>query len=191
MRRPRAADRPDGMAIHLRRCLVASGGLLMAALMSSGCASPGSIAGPTAFPRAPVTSPPPGPAIDVPTAVVAAILDTAQSMLGVPYRLGGEDPAGFDCSGLVRYALGQHQVDVPRTVTEQFALGRPVAPDGLRPGDLVFFSTIGPGATHVGIVLEPAGESFVHAPSAGGVVRIERFDTEYWRLRFVGARRLF
>ncbi len=179
------------MTFRLPLTSVPVGGLIAATTLLSACASASSVTGPTAFPRAPVTSPVPGPVIGAPAAAAGAVLDTALSLLGVPYRLGGEDPSGLDCSGLVRYALGQHQIEVPRTVTEQFALGRPVSPDGLQPGDLVFFSTIGPGATHVGIVLEPAGQSFIHAPSAGGVVRIERFDTTYWRERFVGARRLF
>ncbi len=53
----------------------------------------------------------------------------------------------------------------------------------------MFFSTTGPGATHVGIATSVPGE-FVHAPGTGGVVRIDRADAEYWRARIVGARRV-
>jgi len=169
-------------------------GLLATGLASAACASAGAVAGPAAFPRAPV------PALRGPEhagspsmPLVEAVIESSLSLVGTPYRVGGEDPSsGFDCSGLIRYALAAHGIDAPRTVAEQYASGRPVSPDRLQAGDLVFFSTIGPGATHVGIVLETAGAgTFVHAPGAGGVVRVERFDTGYWRSRFIGARRLF
>jgi cell wall-associated NlpC family hydrolase len=52
----------------------------------------------------------------------------------------------------------------------------------------VFFNTSGPGASHVGIVI--GGDSFVHAPSSAGVVRVERLSASYWASRFVGARRV-
>ena len=64
-------------------------------------------------------------------------------------------------------------------------------PADLAPGDLVFYSTIGPGATHVGIVLPGDGSRFIHAPADGSVVREERMDTPYWEHRWVGARRVF
>ena len=64
----------------------------------------------------------------------------------------------------------------------------PSARADVRAGDLVFFSTVAPGASHVGIALDD--DEFVHAPSSNGVVRVERLTTTYWRTRFVGARRL-
>ena len=64
------------------------------------------------------------------------------SLRGAPYRNGGSDPAGFDCSGFVRYVFGQNGVAVPRTVTEQFRAGRQVHDKQLEAGDLVFFSTV-------------------------------------------------
>lgn len=76
---------------------------------------------------------------------------------------------------------------MPRTVQEQFATGRPAKPP-FEPGDLVFFTTVAPGASHVGIAL--GGDEFVHAPSSTGVVRVERLSAAYWSARYVGARRL-
>jgi cell wall-associated NlpC family hydrolase len=67
-------------------------------------------------------------------------------------------------------------------------MGQPVIPDEIAPGDLIFFTTVGPGASHVGIAL--GGDAFIHAPSSAGVVRVERLTTAYWAQRFVGARRL-
>jgi len=121
------------------------------------------------------------------------VLSTALSLLGTKYRFGGETPeGGLDCSGFVRYVLRQHSVDVPRTVAEQFVVGQPVAQDQIQPGDLVFFTTTGPGATHVGIVVNTGTRwDFVHAPADGSVVRVERFDIGYWQQRWIGARRMF
>lgn len=115
-------------------------------------------------------------------------IDTALGLRGVPYRLGGSDPTtGFDCSGFVRYVFAA-QWALPRTVAEQFSIGRAIPRSAIAPGDLVFFSTVSAGPSHVGIAL--AGGEFIHAPVSGGVVRIERLDAAYWRARFVGARRL-
>jgi cell wall-associated NlpC family hydrolase len=58
----------------------------------------------------------------------------------------------------------------------------------VRAGDLVFFSTVAPGASHVGLAIN--SEEFVHAPAASGVVRTERVRSPYWQSRFVGARRI-
>jgi cell wall-associated NlpC family hydrolase len=189
-------------ASHVRLVVVA----MTAGALSAACASTGAISTPRPFPTAPLppSSPrtsgspslpgpatPPGPAAAIPEP--DAIVQMALSFQGVAYRLGGEDPAGgFDCSGLVRYVFEQHRVDVPRTVAEQYQLGRRVQIQDAQAGDLVFFSTIGPGATHVGIALGSAGPGeFVHAPGDGGAVRVERFDSPYWRSRIVGVRRLF
>jgi cell wall-associated NlpC family hydrolase len=116
-----------------------------------------------------------------------ALVSTALGMRGVPYRNGGADPSGFDCSGLVWYVFEQHGIEVPRTVAEQFAAGRPIGTRSLQPGDLVFFETSGHRASHVGLFVG-AGE-FVHAPSARGEVRVERLSSSYWSRRYVGARR--
>ena len=71
---------------------------------------------------------------------------------------------------------------------EQYGKGKAVKPEDVAMGDLLFFSTVTPGASHVGIAL--GGDTFVHAPSSTGVVRVERITSTYWSQRFVGARRL-
>jgi cell wall-associated NlpC family hydrolase len=117
-----------------------------------------------------------------------ALSGTALSLRGAPYRNGGIDPTGFDCSGFVRYVYGQHGVAVPREVREQFRMGKTVDRDQLEPGDLVFFSTVAPGASHVGIMI--GGDQFVHAPSERGVVRVESLNQSYWASRYIGAKRV-
>ena len=84
--------------------------------------------------------------------------------------------------------FGHHGIPLPRDVKEQFATGQPVKMDEIAPGDLMFFTTVAPGASHVGISL--GGDEFVHAPSSTGVVRVERLSASYWSQRFVGARRI-
>lgn len=162
--------------------------LFIALAASAACATTGAYS-PRPFPGSPArgeasagTSPVPTPA----SAGTAAVLATALDLRGTPYRLGGADPSGFDCSGFVQYVLRQHAVDMPRTVIEQFQVGARTR--DIAPGDLVFFQTEGSKASHVGIALD--GESFVHAPNSRGVVRVERLDSSYWASRFVGARRV-
>lgn len=117
-----------------------------------------------------------------------SISSTALSLRGAPYRNGGADPSGFDCSGFVQYVYSQHGVTLPREVRQQFRLGHNVDPRSLEPGDLLFFTTVAPGASHVGIAV--GGDQFVHAPSTNGVVRVENLSSQYWANRFVGARRV-
>jgi cell wall-associated NlpC family hydrolase len=119
---------------------------------------------------------------------VGRVIETAMALRGAPYRNGGSDPSGFDCSGFTQYVFAQLGVAIPREVRDQFIMGSSVAPGDLAPGDLVFFNTVAPGASHVGIAL--GQDEFIHAPSSKGVVRIERLSAVYWSERFVGIRRL-
>ena len=115
------------------------------------------------------------------------IINTALALRGSPYRFGGTAPNGFDCSGFTRYVFAQHGVSLPRTAADQYRDGHPVDPDELQPGDLVFFTTIAPGPSHVGMAI---GEGqFVHAPNRDSAVRIDTLDARYWRRRFLGVRR--
>ena len=113
---------------------------------------------------------------------------TALRLVGAPYRNGGADPAGFDCSGFTQYVFSKNGIGIPRDVREQFQHGRAVDTSNLVPGDLLFFATTEEGPSHVGISV--GGDLFVHAPSSTGVVRVERFTSTYWSRRFLGARRV-
>lgn len=158
-------------------------GLALAATSGAGCASRGG-ARPRPFPEpATATSgvPPPSPA-------AAAIVEDALALTGTPYRAGGADPRGFDCSGLVAYVFARHGVALPRTVREQAAAGTPIDASRLAPGDLLFFATNGERPTHVAIAIGDG--RFVHAPNERGAVRVERLAGDYWARRFVGARRV-
>lgn len=156
------------------RPLLRAVGLLLL-LLAGGCASRGALP----------PTPPQGSAALGDGASIAA---TALAFRGVPYRSGGADPSGFDCSGLVQYVFAQHALGMPRTVREQFEIGRSLRRGRLRAGDLVFFATSGDDVSHVGIAVD--GDRFVHAPSTRGSVRVESLESEYWRERFAGARRV-
>jgi cell wall-associated NlpC family hydrolase len=182
----------------LRSEAPALGLTLMLAFAAAGCASTGAV--PQPFPRpggsaAGPTSHSPGPApapaeppAHATTADGYAIAGTALGLRGAPYRNGGSDPSGFDCSGFIWFVFGQNGIRVPRTVSEQSREGIEVSPDAVEPGDLVFFSTQSPGASHVGMAI--GGDEFVHAPSSRGEVRVERLSAAYWASRYVGARRI-
>jgi cell wall-associated NlpC family hydrolase len=166
--------------------------VIAAALGTGACASTGATPRPfpTPVPTAPVPGAPAPGSVARPSgaALGYSVAGSALGLRGTPYRNGGTDPSGFDCSGLVNYVFAQNGVRVPRTVSDQFRAGRQVDPAQIEAGDLVFFSTVAPGATHVGISI--GGDEFVHAPSGAGEVRVERLSATYWASRFVGARRV-
>jgi cell wall-associated NlpC family hydrolase len=152
-----------------------------------------------ALPEPPTVLLEPGPTVDhppvleAPSAVTLAagssvLAGTALTLRGIPYRNGGSDPRGFDCSGFTQYVFAQYGIALPRAVADQYGVGTPVEPEAIAPGDLLFFTTVAPGASHVGIAIGDG--QFVHAPSSTGVVRVERASSSYWGPRFLAARRV-
>lgn len=115
-----------------------------------------------------------------------AIAKYATQFQGVPYSWGGTSPKGFDCSGLVQFTFSRFGIQLPRTSYSQFEQGRPVPVGNLLPGDLIFSNTNGPGASHVGIYI--GNGQFIQA--GGRSVSIQNVNSSYWRLHFVGARRI-
>ena len=119
---------------------------------------------------------------------VTRLLNIAMRFGGVPYVWGGETPDGFDCSGFVQYVFRQIGINLPRTADVQYELGRKVLQSELQPGDLVFFETYEPGASHNGIYVGDG--NFIGANSGTGVA-VASLASPYWRTRYLGARRLF
>ena len=113
----------------------------------------------------------------------ATIARIASSYLGAPYVWSGSSPSGFDCSGLVSYVYGRVGISIPHNAAQQYRFGTPVSREQLIPGDLVFFDRL----RHNGIYLGDG--RFVHATTPGGV-KIARLDDDWFRQRWVGARRL-
>ena len=117
------------------------------------------------------------------------LVGTAMSFLGVPYKRGGNNENGFDCSGFVRN-MYQRSVGLllPRRAEQQAAATESIDKSELQPGDLVFFNTLRRAFSHVGIYV---GEGkFIHAPKPGAQVRVESMGVSYWQTRFDGARRV-
>ena len=187
--------------------------VLIAAMVAGACATGGGVPRPRPFPGAALPPTAGSPADSAPAPAdtartspegprtspdaprtftvrepVTALISTALSFRGIPYRNGGSDPTGFDCSGFVQYVYAMHGTGLPRDVHNQYRIGRDVDRKDVKPGDLVFFETVSRGASHVGLAI--GGDEFVHAPSSRGVVRIEKLTSSYWASRFVGARRV-
>jgi cell wall-associated NlpC family hydrolase len=110
---------------------------------------------------------------------------TAYGLIGVPYRYGGQSPAGFDCSGLVQYVFARSGIQVPRTSQGQFAAAEPVAREAVAVGDVLFFRQRGK-LSHVALYVGDG--HFIHAPSSGR--QVERVPLDgYWQRHLVGAGR--
>ncbi|MGH6690196.1 MAG: C40 family peptidase, partial [Gammaproteobacteria bacterium] len=144
--------------------------------------------------RSPSDSRPP---LAVPATISGSASDvvrTALDALGTPYRWGGSAENGFDCSGLIQYAYGQHGVMLPRTSRDQARAGNEIerALAALEPGDILTFGA-NPGGrvSHVGMYV---GEGkFIHSSSTG--VKLSRLDAadpegRWWLPRWVGVRRV-
>ncbi|WP_243454068.1 NlpC/P60 family protein [Oceanisphaera pacifica] len=110
-----------------------------------------------------------------------------QRWRGVPYRFGGTDAQGMDCSAFTQTLYEEvYDMRLPRSTHQQVEVGRAVTKAELQPGDVVFFRT-GRNTRHNGVYV---GEGkFAHASSSVGVT-ISRLDNIYWRSRFWQARRM-
>lgn len=118
------------------------------------------------------------------------MVDFAMQFLGQPYVWAGNQPGGFDCSGLTQYVvaniLGQ---DITHSTELQIGYGTPVDTSDLQPGDLVFFAnTYAAGITHVGIYI--GNGTFIHAENPGTGVVISDLNSSYYAEHYAGARRL-
>jgi len=126
----------------------------------------------------------------LPTGQAAQIVAAARNLLGQPVVWGGSSPTqGFDCSGLVQYVYRQAGINLPRTADLQFLVGRTVLPTALQPGDLVYFTTYEPGASHVGIYI--GNDRFIHTSFSQNIVAIGDMKDNYFVQRYYGAKRVW
>lgn len=107
--------------------------------------------------------------------------------VGTPYRPGGSDKRGIDCSGFVQQAYAAlFDISLPRTTKMQARSGNKISQSELKATDLVFFKT-GLFSKHVGIY---RGDGhFMHASTKRGV-SLSRLDDDYWNGHFWQARRI-
>lgn len=102
----------------------------------------------------------------------------AEQQVGIPYRYGGSDRQGFDCSGLVYYSYANAGTQVARTTGGLWGTLQPVAKNKLQTGDVLFFDIEGK-MSHVGLYLGQG--RFVHAPSTGRSVVVGELNSEFYR----------
>ncbi|MBQ4132193.1 MAG: C40 family peptidase [Desulfovibrionaceae bacterium] len=118
-----------------------------------------------------------------------AIVQTARTQLGKPYKWGGCSPRdGFDCSGYVYWVYQQHGIDVPRNSSGQADAGDEVGRSALRPGDIVVFSPRWQSGLHTGIY--SGRGKFLHSPKTGSTIREDKITDSHWADCFVNGRRL-
>jgi hypothetical protein len=113
------------------------------------------------------------------------IVEYAKTFQGIPYKYGGTTPSGFDCSGFVGYVYKKYDIQLPRTAAGQFYQGKVISSAEMAPGDLVYFATTSSGPSHAGMYI--GDRKFIHSASRG--VEITSLDSNYFKPRFLGARR--
>ncbi|MCH8992015.1 MAG: C40 family peptidase [Acidobacteria bacterium] len=124
----------------------------------------------------------------------ADIVQTAIDVMGTPYRWGGTDDNGFDCSGLIQYAYGEHDVIIPRVSRDQARAGKYVERrvGDLRPGDILAFSVERTSRiTHVGLYIREG--NFIHGASRGVAISslvATDGNSRWWQARWVSVRRI-
>jgi lipoprotein Spr len=123
------------------------------------------------------------PTFEVSDYIKQQILNVAAESLGSPYRGGGTTPAGFDCSGFVKYTMDQFDIALPRNSAEMAKTGKRILKKDAKPGDLIFFNTNGSNISHVGIVTENTDGviKFIHSSTTRGVVYSSTSDGYYAR----------
>ncbi|GAB3517085.1 hypothetical protein GCM10027442_35810 [Emticicia fontis] len=117
------------------------------------------------------------------------LIKVARSYTGVPYRIGGNDERGLDCSGLLCNTFKEFGIKLPRVSWQQSEFFPAIDIPNIRTGDLVFFSVNGKVVNHAGIVTEVRSEDeviFIHASTSKGVIE-DNMMTNYWKARFASA----
>ncbi len=122
--------------------------------------------------------------------VARSLVDCARGWIGTPYRYGGNDRRGVDCSGLTSNVFLQAAgVKLPRDSRSQKEYCRRVDRRALQPGDLVFFvsSKGGRRVNHVGLYI--GGGEMIHASSSRGVI-VSDITSGYWDRHYFSSGRV-
>lgn len=116
------------------------------------------------------------------------IKSIAMSYLGAPYRYGGRDGRGFDCSGLVCHIYFEAtRVRLPHSTKEHYKYSFEIHRGEAVAGDLAFFTIYGSYPDHVGLMLNK--KEFIHASKSKGVI-VSSLDEKYYKKRFLSVRRV-
>jgi cell wall-associated NlpC family hydrolase len=113
---------------------------------------------------------------------------------GTPYKSGGMDKKGIDCSGLINVSFKEADIALPRTTTELSKVGKTVSEKNIEKGDLLFFATKKKSKeiTHVALVSKVTSENvvFIHASTKLGVTE-DNLSSKYYKESFIKAIRPF
>jgi hypothetical protein len=120
------------------------------------------------------------------------VITTAAQLLGSPYKSGGTQDSGFDCSGFVRFVMSQNNIKISRSSNSQVADGNHIAVETVKPGDILIFKGANKKAHkpgHSGIVhhVQNGIVYFIHSASSKGIT-IDNLDMQYYKERFIEAR---
>jgi len=116
------------------------------------------------------------------------LMEMVLSYMGTPYKIGGSDHSGIDCSGFSMVVFDSvFKIELPHSAKEQSTFGDDVTEDKLKTGDLIFFKTVGNRISHVGIYL--GDDLFAHASVAQGVT-ISSLESTYYKRRYAGAKKI-
>lgn len=128
-----------------------------------------------------------------------SIIVEATKHLGKRYQYAGKGPHRFDCSGFTGYVFRQFGYDLAASSVSQYLQGDKVSLEDAKKGDLIFFkgsNAKSKGVGHVGIVYEvqPDGKNttlrFIHASVNSGITIDNYSETEYYRIRYIGIKRI-
>lgn len=123
---------------------------------------------------------------------IESVIATASNNIGTKYRSGGTNSEGFDCSGLMFSSFKVIDITLPRTSSEQAAVGFMIDKSFARKGDLIFFATGGSNRiNHVGLITEVSEMDikFIHSSTSSGVI-VSSMSEEYYNKRFVQINRV-
>lgn len=114
------------------------------------------------------------------------LINEAHKYMSVPYKWGGSTPEGFDCSGYLNFVYSHAGVSIPRTVATIWNETKAVSSPNI--GDIVFYNTMGSGASHAGIYI--GNDQFIGSQSSTGVAIVD-MNSSYWSSKYIGARTPF
>jgi len=121
------------------------------------------------------------------------LINVANDYKGVRYSWGGMSRKGMDCSGFVKTAFSEFNINLPRTSREMASLGNEIKKSEAKRGDLIFFKNgRSKVINHVGIVVEVVGEdiTFIHSATSKGV-SVSSTSEPYYKRGFVKINRVY
>ncbi|MBR1798380.1 MAG: C40 family peptidase [Bacteroidales bacterium] len=108
----------------------------------------------------------------------AKLYETINGWLGVPYRYGGNDRTGIDCSAFVGTIYKTvYSKTLKRTCNDMLNEVTLLNKTQIKEGDLLFFTNSKGKVAHVGIYLKEG--LFAHASTSSGVC-VSSIDDTYW-----------